>query len=263
MEHKADTNPGPKGISNTVLRRILKRVISLYRSVLHIDLQVVLPTRTETQVWYILSEVGRDSTPPMSYRTFSLLDTADKLCVRCFSIGPKSNRERRLFYVLFWKRSQFGNYSQYAATSDGFPLFGVKAWTRMPRLFFWTRPTTELLVTESMNYLRWRWEELLKFINFFLFVYIYFCLLFVYIFVFSPPGYPHNLIINCDFLTSCWQHLILHAHAETGSCQIAQWLRIALSLWPSQGGASRPFHLRPGTDRVPELRTLLNVEGNT
>lgn len=137
VEHKADTNPGPRGISNTVPRRLLKRVITLHRSVLHIPPPAVFLTRIETQVWYILCEVGKDWKPPASYRPFSLLDTADKLCVRCFSLGPKSNKERRLFYILFWKLSQFGNYSHYATTSDGFPSCGVKAWTRMPRLILW------------------------------------------------------------------------------------------------------------------------------
>ena len=83
------------------------------------------------------------------------------------------------------------------------------------------------------------------------------------VFVLSLPGYPHNWIITCYFLISRWQHLILDANAEIGSCQIVQWLRIALPVWPSQRDVSRPFHLRPGTDPVPELHTLLNVEGNT
>jgi hypothetical protein len=132
---------------------------TLHRSVLHIPPQALLLTRTETQVWHILSDVGKDSTPPTSDRPFSLLDTADKLCVRCFSLGLKSNRERRLFYILFWKLSQFGNYSQYATTSDGFPSRIVKGWTNMPSLIFLKRPTTELLVTESINYFMYHWAE--------------------------------------------------------------------------------------------------------
>lgn len=81
--------------------------------------------------------------------------------------------------------------------------------------------------------------------------------------VFSLRAYRHNWIISCYFLISRCQHLILHAHAETGSWQIVLWLRIARPVCPSLGDPSRPFHLRPGTARFPELHTLLHVERNT